>query len=195
MLRDCVHGHLQGASQERCDEEASNYSKARPGQDPRVQELGVPSARRVKDLLSRMTLQEEAAQMLCIWQQKAQTLVDGDAPTPLRALPINSFISSQPKARACACRAEGSRPIFLSPQVSAVLDVDCLARDSLSGRAKSGDTLCAWRTVSPPSDRKVVGCAGNTPSTASLLKKSRAWARLTAQAPRLGRRDRALPGT
>ena len=34
------------------------------------------SARRVKDLLSRMTLEEKAAQMLCIWQKKPETLVD-----------------------------------------------------------------------------------------------------------------------
>jgi beta-glucosidase len=34
------------------------------------------SAKRVQDLLSRMTLEEKAAQMLCIWQQKAETLVD-----------------------------------------------------------------------------------------------------------------------
>ena len=33
---------------------------------------------RVKDLLSRMTLEEKAAQMLCIWQKKPQTLVDAD---------------------------------------------------------------------------------------------------------------------
>jgi len=39
---------------------------------------GLPSAKRVKDLLSRMTLEEKAAQMLCIWMQKAQTLVDAD---------------------------------------------------------------------------------------------------------------------
>jgi beta-glucosidase len=32
----------------------------------------------VQDLLSRMTLQEKAAQMLCIWQQKPQTLVDAE---------------------------------------------------------------------------------------------------------------------
>jgi beta-glucosidase len=37
-----------------------------------------PSARRVNDLLSRMTLEEKAAQMLCIWQKKAETLVDAD---------------------------------------------------------------------------------------------------------------------
>ena len=35
-----------------------------------------PSARRVQDLLSRMTLEEKADQMICIWQQKAETLVD-----------------------------------------------------------------------------------------------------------------------
>lgn len=32
--------------------------------------------RRVKDLLSRMTLKEKVAQMLCIWQRKSSTLVD-----------------------------------------------------------------------------------------------------------------------
>src|SRR5579872_6503998 len=35
-----------------------------------------PTPRRVQDLLSRMTLEEKAAQMICIWQQKAETLVD-----------------------------------------------------------------------------------------------------------------------
>jgi beta-glucosidase len=38
----------------------------------------LPAEKRVKDLLSRMTLQEKAAQMLCIWQKKPQTLVDAD---------------------------------------------------------------------------------------------------------------------
>jgi beta-glucosidase len=37
-----------------------------------------PTARRVKDLLSRMTLDEKAAQMVCIWREKVDTLVDGD---------------------------------------------------------------------------------------------------------------------
>jgi beta-glucosidase len=32
--------------------------------------------KRVKDLLSRMTLEEKAAQMLCIWQQKPKTMTD-----------------------------------------------------------------------------------------------------------------------
>src|SRR6478609_10708825 len=33
---------------------------------------------RVKDLLARMTLEEKAAQMMCVWQKKADTLLDAD---------------------------------------------------------------------------------------------------------------------
>lgn len=36
----------------------------------------LPAARRVKDLLARMTLEEKAAQMVCVWQQKQEKLVD-----------------------------------------------------------------------------------------------------------------------
>src|ERR1700678_1878020 len=36
----------------------------------------LPAERRVQDLLSRMTLQEKAAQMLCVWQKKADLLLD-----------------------------------------------------------------------------------------------------------------------
>ena len=53
-------------------------SKARARSDPAYKNPSLPSARRVKDLLSRMTLEEKAAQMLCIWQQKPQTLVDAE---------------------------------------------------------------------------------------------------------------------
>jgi beta-glucosidase len=35
-------------------------------------------AKRTKDLLSRMTLEEKAAQMMCVWREKANTLVDAD---------------------------------------------------------------------------------------------------------------------
>ncbi len=48
-------------------------SKVLPYQDPKLS-----PERRTQDLLSRMTLEEKAAQMLCIWQQKPQTLVDPD---------------------------------------------------------------------------------------------------------------------
>lgn len=43
---------------------------------PPYKNAKLPSARRVKDLLSRMTLEEKAAQMVCIWQQKPQTMID-----------------------------------------------------------------------------------------------------------------------
>ncbi len=51
---------------------------AAPGRkaSPAYKNSSLPSARRVKDLLSRMTLEEKAAQMLCVWQEKAQKLVD-----------------------------------------------------------------------------------------------------------------------
>jgi len=35
-------------------------------------------AARVKDLLRRMTLEEKAAQMMCVWQKKAETLLDAE---------------------------------------------------------------------------------------------------------------------
>jgi len=43
---------------------------------PAYRNPALPAARRVSDLLRRMTLEEKAAQMLCIWQEKARTLVD-----------------------------------------------------------------------------------------------------------------------
>jgi beta-glucosidase len=45
---------------------------------PAYKNASLPSARRVKDLLSRMTLDEKAAQMVCIWREKTSTLVDAD---------------------------------------------------------------------------------------------------------------------
>jgi beta-glucosidase len=38
----------------------------------------LPIEKRVRDLLARMTLEEKAAQMMCIWQKKAETLLDPD---------------------------------------------------------------------------------------------------------------------
>jgi len=43
---------------------------------PAYKNRTLSSARRTQDLLSRMTLEEKAAQMLCVWQEKAQKLVD-----------------------------------------------------------------------------------------------------------------------
>ncbi len=51
----------------------SRKSRVLPYRNP-----ALSAERRVKDLLSRMTLEEKAAQMLCIWQKKPQTLVDAD---------------------------------------------------------------------------------------------------------------------
>ncbi len=48
--------------------------KSQPQPAYRNPELSVE--RRVKDLLSRMTLKEKVAQMLCIWQRKGSTMVD-----------------------------------------------------------------------------------------------------------------------
>ena len=39
---------------------------------------GLDAQQRAADLLARMTLEEKAAQMTCVWQQKADTLVDVD---------------------------------------------------------------------------------------------------------------------
>ena len=39
----------------------------------------LPAARRVRDLLARMTLEEKAAQMMCVWQEKATKLLDAEA--------------------------------------------------------------------------------------------------------------------
>jgi beta-glucosidase len=36
----------------------------------------LPAEQRVADLLTRMTLEEKAAQMMCVWQKKSETLVD-----------------------------------------------------------------------------------------------------------------------
>jgi beta-glucosidase len=44
----------------------------------------LPVAKRLKDLLSRMTLEEKAAQMMCVWQKKAETLVDAEGHFDLR---------------------------------------------------------------------------------------------------------------
>jgi beta-glucosidase len=38
----------------------------------------LPVAERVRDLLSRMTLEEKVAQMLCVWQEKSNTLVNDE---------------------------------------------------------------------------------------------------------------------
>jgi len=48
----------------------------RSGGEAAYKNAGLPIATRVKDLLRRMTLEEKAAQMMCVWQKKAETLLD-----------------------------------------------------------------------------------------------------------------------
>ena len=43
---------------------------------PAYRNSALPPAKRVKDLLARMTVEEKAAQMMCVWQKKAETLID-----------------------------------------------------------------------------------------------------------------------
>lgn len=43
---------------------------------PPYKNPALPAAARVEDLLKRMTLEEKAAQMMCVWQRKAKMLVD-----------------------------------------------------------------------------------------------------------------------
>ena len=45
---------------------------------PRYKDAAAPAHERVADLLARMTLEEKAAQMMCVWNQKAEMLVDTD---------------------------------------------------------------------------------------------------------------------
>jgi beta-glucosidase len=51
-------------------------SKSELRTSPAYRNPRLSAEQRTKDLLSRMTLQEKAAQMLCIWQQKVNTLID-----------------------------------------------------------------------------------------------------------------------
>src|SRR5262245_43199253 len=46
--------------------------------DAPYRNVNVPIDQRVADLLARMTLEEKAAQMMCVWQKKADTLLDAE---------------------------------------------------------------------------------------------------------------------
>lgn len=47
-----------------------------PSTLPAYKNACLPPAKRVKDLLARMTLEEKAAQMMCVWQEKKEKLLD-----------------------------------------------------------------------------------------------------------------------
>ncbi len=57
-------------------EETAVKPKSRSQEKPAYMNPTLSAERRTRDLLSRMTLKEKAAQMLCIWEQKSKTLVD-----------------------------------------------------------------------------------------------------------------------
>lgn len=52
---------------------SSAKTNAKP---PAYKNPALPAPARVKDLLARMTLEEKAAQMMCVWQKKTDTLLD-----------------------------------------------------------------------------------------------------------------------
>jgi beta-glucosidase len=56
----------------------SAVKKSGKAATPAYKNASLPSARRAQDLLSRMTLEEKAAQMLCIWQKKPETMTDAE---------------------------------------------------------------------------------------------------------------------
>ena len=51
-------------------------AKSKKGTKPAYLNPNIPAERRTRDLLSRMTLKEKAAQMVCMWEQKNKTLLD-----------------------------------------------------------------------------------------------------------------------
>jgi beta-glucosidase len=55
---------------------ATKLKQQKSAKRPPYKDSGLPVTHRVSDLLSRMTLEEKAAQMTCVWQQKTDKLVD-----------------------------------------------------------------------------------------------------------------------
>jgi len=55
---------------------SSPKSVKNPVKGPAYRNPALPPSQRVKDLLKRMTVEEKAAQMVCVWQQKTETLID-----------------------------------------------------------------------------------------------------------------------
>jgi beta-glucosidase len=56
----------------------SPVSQSGQNQTPAYKNPGLASSERVEDLLRRMTLEEKAEQMMCVWLEKAQKLVDAE---------------------------------------------------------------------------------------------------------------------
>jgi hypothetical protein len=69
--------------------------KVRGGRQWPYQNPALSVEKRLQDLLGRMTLEEKAAQMMCVWQKKAETLLDAEGNFDL------------PKARASFLKRHG----------------------------------------------------------------------------------------
>jgi beta-glucosidase len=54
----------------------SRAAGSEPSAAPPYRDINAPAEHRVADLLGRMTLEEKAAQMMCVWNEKAVKLVD-----------------------------------------------------------------------------------------------------------------------
>ena len=59
-------------------------SSSKSASSPEYKNPRLSADRRVRDLLARMTLEEKAAQMMCVWQEKAQKLVDAQGNLDLK---------------------------------------------------------------------------------------------------------------
>ena len=75
----------------------------------------LPVAKCVKDLLSRMTLDEKATQMMCVWQKKSETLVNGDGNFDLK------------KAQAAFKKGHGLGPVGRPSDAGRGKDARCMA--------------------------------------------------------------------
>jgi beta-glucosidase len=56
----------------------SRSARTKPAGLAPYKNSALPIEKRVRDLLGRMTVEEKAAQMMCLWQKKAETLLDAD---------------------------------------------------------------------------------------------------------------------
>lgn len=71
------HGRNGSMTSNKASRRRSAASSRPPGVHfPPYRDAALPPEVRVKDLLARMSLEEKAAQMMCVWQQKAKKLVD-----------------------------------------------------------------------------------------------------------------------
>src|SRR5262245_15014373 len=57
---------------------SNGHSRARKAKPMPYKNPALPLEKRLKDLMSRMTRDEKIAQMLCVWQKKAETLLDAE---------------------------------------------------------------------------------------------------------------------